>query len=1010
MSARDQAFSERSAMQNNQNAGLCRLISEIDAPDASRFGGKAAGLVQMQQLGIAIPPAFVVAVEDVAKVVGAENSDSLRAAGREAVQATLRKLEKTTGKMFGGSTRPLLVSVRSGAQVSMPGMMETVLNVGLTRAAVEHLAMTSPHFAWSTYREFIRQYGQIVMDVRPGVFADVDRWFDSHVLRWTDECLQRICERYLEEIQIHKLQALPDDAYAQLEAAMCAVARSWNCSRAKKYREERGISHDLGTAITVQAMVAGNLDSTSGTGIATSHDVLTGRKRLSGEFIRGALGTDLVSGVRTPEPLKSLQHVASKAYRQLSRYVRQIAEHRDEPVEVEFTVESGVLYILQVRAAALALGTRVKMLVRRVHAGLMSEAEAVEKLDWRQIESLKLAAFHEGELKAAESQRVASGLPASPGAAVGRVVLSSQDAVQAKRRGESVVLVRPDTNPDDLPGMLASVAIVTGCGGASSHAAVVARGLGIPAVVGCGDALNLSGVVSVNGETGEVFGKAVRLITSRQDAGIAQFLDWVAAHKRREWNEPRIDFSRYTQRVKLAQQVFDFYLIDRMEPLFRATVLADQARRVLVQMHTDIAEFIAAYLFAAVAGELRHADANGFFNEEERLFLRETIGIRYGLTFSGTARDAQRTFLERMKDEPKEFHIEFLKVAETIYNERWRSAFGGQRWAVITRALIDFLEGTLPHSTFVDHAFDLQHNTGRAFDKHEMISFAPSLLAQQLDAKKTASDVADLYARLRGTSYHSAKSACEPVEALFRAGVRLGLWHDVACLANGKTNDVLDAVWQFDKDAGAEPSGSKPGVFLLDEINIPPAGYWSNIADKVLDLKAKKLHSKYFNAYLEGDNIGFHEDVVAHEVGHHSHGVGHHGQEVGKHIYAMPHHGHVFESLDKSGSMSELTPYVDKFFAYGAMGNEQLLAKNLSDEVTAVEEFLKEANEEVYIHGSPGVQSSLKSGKPGVGKTQMVKELAKYFGGETSERKGLSANMQRLKELIASKSSMAEAC
>ena len=455
--------------------------------DKALLGGKGANLAEMARIGVPVPPGFTITTE-VCRYYLREGRypDGLR----EQVAAALSRLERETGKTFGGDDFPLLLSVRSGAAISMPGMMETILNLGLNDRTAEALARATdnPRFAYDSYRRFVNMYGDVVMGVPHDAFEELlsARKAARGVEADTDlnaEDLRALVGEYKALVAERTGRSFPDDPHEQLWGAIEAVFRSWNIDRAVAYRRVHGIPHDLGTAVNVMAMVYGNMGEDSGTGVAFTRDPGTGERKFFGEFLLNAQGEDVVAGIRTPVSIEEMAHRLPTAYRELLEVQSLLERHYREMQDIEFTVERGKLYLLQTRTGKRTAAAAVRIAVDMVDEGLISEAEAVRRVDPRQLDQL----LHPRLDPNAQVTVLATGLPASPGAASGRVVFDPDEAAERGANGEPVILVRRETSPDDFHGMVAARAIVTARGGMTSHAAVVARGMGKCCVVGAHD-------------------------------------------------------------------------------------------------------------------------------------------------------------------------------------------------------------------------------------------------------------------------------------------------------------------------------------------------------------------------------------------------------------------------------------------------------------------------------------------------------------------------------------------
>ena len=496
--------------------------SEGDTSMKQLLGGKGANLAEMCSLGLPVPPGFTITTETCAMFYKLGRKYPRELAGQ--IDENIKKLEKATGKTFGRGANPLLVSVRSGAAVSMPGMMDTVLNLGLNDETLPAMiALTgNERFVWDAYRRFMQMFGDVVLDMEHehfehalqsvkdarGVKLDTDLDVDG---------LRDVVAGY-KKVYKQDGKAFPQDARQQLQAAADAVFGSWNNSRAVKYRELNDIRGLLGTAVNIQAMVFGNMGDTSGTGVAFTRDASTGKNIFYGEYLMNAQGEDVVAGIRTPLPIATLAKVDKKSYKQLVAIRKKLENHYCDMQDIEFTIEQGKLYMLQTRTGKRTAAAAVKIAVDMVKEGLISEKEAVLRVDPKALDQLLHPTFDPKSEKAAD--QIAKGLPASPGAATGTIVFSAEDAEVAADLGQSVILCRIETSPEDIGGMNAAKGILTSRGGMTSHAAVVARGMGKCCVAGCdgvvmnykaktltagGKTLKAGDWMSLNGSLGAVY-------------------------------------------------------------------------------------------------------------------------------------------------------------------------------------------------------------------------------------------------------------------------------------------------------------------------------------------------------------------------------------------------------------------------------------------------------------------------------------------------------------------------
>ncbi|MGI6545156.1 MAG: pyruvate, phosphate dikinase [Fastidiosipilaceae bacterium] len=499
-------------------------FQEGDASMRELLGGKGANLAEMTGLGLPVPRGFTISTEACTEYY--ENDQVVSDVVLEQIEAALKKLEEETGKQFGSEHNPLLVSVRSGSRASMPGMMDTVLNLGLNDQVVEGLAELTGNsrFAYDSYRRFITMFSDVVMEVPKSKF---DKEFDAVKERLgveddtdvSEEAMREVVQRFKNVYLEAKGTAFPEDPVSQLRSAVEAVFRSWNTERAIVYRRHNNIPSSWGTAVNVQEMVFGNSGETSGTGVAFSRNPSTGEKKLYGEFLINAQGEDVVAGIRTPEMIDHLQDRMPELYKQFADIAKTLETHYKDMQDMEFTIERGKLFMLQTRNGKRTAEAAVKIAVDLVQEGLLTKEEALLQIDPAQLDSLLHPTFTPEALQ--EARPIASGLPASPGAASGVAQFNYEDAKAAHERGESVILCRLETSPEDIQGMYVSKGILTARGGMTSHAAVVARGMGKCCVSGCSDVaidadtktmttkdglvIRAGDYVSLNGSTGQVY-------------------------------------------------------------------------------------------------------------------------------------------------------------------------------------------------------------------------------------------------------------------------------------------------------------------------------------------------------------------------------------------------------------------------------------------------------------------------------------------------------------------------
>ncbi len=506
------------------------------------LGGKGANLAEMTNLGVPVPPGFTISTEVCKSFY--ENNRNYPEELEGQIKTNLKKLEQIMGKKLGDAKDPLLVSVRSGAAVSMPGMMDTILNLGMNDKAVIGLAEVTQNerFAWDAYRRFIQMFGNVAMGLDINVFENIlaDMKKSKKVELDTDldaGDLQQLVDKYKKAYKAKLKKAFPQDPIEQLHAAIDAVFGSWNNEKAIKYRKLNNITGLLGTAVNVQSMVFGNFGDDSGTGVCFSRDPSTGKKVFYGEFLMNAQGEDVVAGIRTPETITSLKKKNAKAYKQLVEIKDKLENHYHDMQDMEFTIQQGELFILQTRNGKRTGPAALKCAVDMVKEKLITKEEAIFRVTPGQLDQL----FHPMINPKTKSSLnvIAKGLNASPGAAAGQIVFTAEDAEDWAKDGKKVLLVRQETSPEDIGGMDAAQGILTSTGGMTSHAAVVARGMGTPCVAGCKEVV-VSGksmkvgakkykegdLITIDGTTGEVFEGEVELINPVVTRDLATFLGW----------------------------------------------------------------------------------------------------------------------------------------------------------------------------------------------------------------------------------------------------------------------------------------------------------------------------------------------------------------------------------------------------------------------------------------------------------------------------------------------------
>ena len=509
------------------------------------LGGKGANLAEMTRIGLPVPFGFTITTEACNRYY--EEKCTVADDVVEAVYEKIEELENVTGKKFGSEDNPLLVSVRSGSVVSMPGMMDTILNLGLNDASVEGLAALTENrrFAMDSYRRFIQMFGDVVLNIPK---AEFDRVFDGrkreknvkYDVDLSAEDLEAIISGYREIVKKYTGKDFPQEPREQLIDAVKAVFRSWNNDRAVLYRELNGIPASLGTAVNVQSMVFGNMGDTSGTGVAFTRNPSTGENKIFGEFLVNAQGEDVVSGVRTPLDIDKMAEAFPDCYKGFMKISELLEKHYKDVQDMEFTIERNKLYMLQTRNGKRTAQAAVKIAVDMVEEGLIDKKTAITRLAPEQIDQLLHPAFDAAELAA--SAPVATGLPASPGAACGQVFCTAQAAAEAAAQGRKVLLVREETSPEDLAGMVAAEGILTARGGMTSHAAVVARGMGKCCVAGCADirvsetekiitlpddtTVSEGEYISIDGSTGSVYKGMLKTVESEITGDFARLMSW----------------------------------------------------------------------------------------------------------------------------------------------------------------------------------------------------------------------------------------------------------------------------------------------------------------------------------------------------------------------------------------------------------------------------------------------------------------------------------------------------
>ena len=529
------------------------LFSEGNAKMRELLGGKGANLAEMSNIGMPVPQGFTITTEACTQYY--EDGKKINDEIMSQIMEYVAKMEEINGKRFGDLTNPLLVSVRSGARASMPGMMDTILNLGLNDEVVKSMIENNPdpkfeRFVYDSYRRFIQMFSDVVMEVGKKYFEQlIDKMKAEKGVKFDTELtaadLRELAEQFKAEYKKQIGEDFPSDPKTQLYEAIRAVFRSWDNPRANVYRRDNDIPYSWGTAVNVMPMVFGNLNENSGTGVAFTRDPATGEKKLMGEFLTNAQGEDVVAGVRTPMPIKHMEELFPEAYAQFLDVCNKLEDHYRDMQDMEFTVENGKLYMLQCRSGKRTAQAALKIACDLVDEGMISEQQAVAMIDPRNLDTLLHPQFDAKALKKATP--LGRGLGASPGAAAGKIVFTAEDAEAWKARGEKVVLVRLETSPEDIEGMKAAQGILTVRGGMTSHAAVVARGMGTCCVAGCGalrvdeeaKTATIGDVVfhegdwmSIDGSTGKVYAEAIPTVDASVSGDFATLMGWADAARK----------------------------------------------------------------------------------------------------------------------------------------------------------------------------------------------------------------------------------------------------------------------------------------------------------------------------------------------------------------------------------------------------------------------------------------------------------------------------------------------
>lgn len=526
------------------------LFKDADGSNKALFGGKGANLAEMTKLGMPVPPGFTVTTEACTRYY--KDGKKIAAEIVKEIFDNLATVEKDVGKKFGDPDNPYLVSVRSGARASMPGMMDTILNLGLNDVSVEGMAKLTgnPRFAYDSYRRFIQMYSDVVIGLEKSFFEKIIDEIKTRKgvkldTELTAEDMKELIGRYKEFFKKEMGKEFPQDPKEQLIGAIEAVFRSWDNPRANVYRRMNDIPSDWGTAVNVQSMVFGNMGETSGTGVAFTRDPSTGERKLYGEYLMNAQGEDVVAGIRTPQPIDTLKDTNPEVYQQFVTITEKLEKHFKDMQDMEFTIEKGRLYMLQTRNGKRTAPAAIRIAVELVKEGMITEKEALLKVEPKQLDELLHPQFDPKALKAATA--ITWGLPASPGAAVGQIAFNAEEATERAAKGEKVILVRLETSPEDIEGMHKAQGVLTARGGRTSHAAVVARGMGRCCIAGCGaliideekKTLTINGVtytdkdfISLDGSTGNVYAGKIPVVDPEIKGDFGTIMEWANRYRR----------------------------------------------------------------------------------------------------------------------------------------------------------------------------------------------------------------------------------------------------------------------------------------------------------------------------------------------------------------------------------------------------------------------------------------------------------------------------------------------
>ena len=580
-----------------------------DGKNKELLGGKGAGLCEMTRIGLPVPPGFIITTEVCLEYYA--NGKKLPEDLMDEVRRNIIGIEKKTGKSFGGSKNPLLVSVRSGAAMSMPGMMDTILNLGLNETTLKGLIEQTKNkrFAWDSYRRFVQLFSEIAMGAKEESFskkldeikskygANLDTDLDDEALKEITEDFKKICRQ-------ETGRDFPEDPFEQLKTAISAVFESWMGKRAVDYRKYNKITPEManGTAVNVQTMVFGNMGNDSATGVAFTRDPSSGENVFFGEYLTNAQGEDVVAGIRTPKPISQMEKEFAGTYKELCEVRKNLERHYKEVQDFEFTMEKGVLWILQTRNGKMTANSRLRTSIDMFNEKLLTKREAILRIDPAQLEQL----LHKRIDPDSKANPVAKGLPASPGAATGKVVFSADDAEELGNKGEIIILVREETKPDDIHGFISAQGVLTSRGGKTSHAAVVARSMGKPCVSGCSSIkiddrkkifkvndkiINEMEKITIDGTSGEVFIGEVPLIDPEITDDFKEVLHWADEMRALEVranadspNDAKIARSFGAEGIGLCRTERMFNDVDRL-PIFQKMILSDseEERKIAIE-------------------------------------------------------------------------------------------------------------------------------------------------------------------------------------------------------------------------------------------------------------------------------------------------------------------------------------------------------------------------------------------------------------------------------------------